>query len=129
MRGNAYYEVNIKRIDPPVIVSTGFIPAPLATSKYVKRRVLVTTSGGTPIPAAVICKKPITLSGNNVTIDSFDSSDSAGSTGVQHPGDPVRIAGKQMRVAINDGARRRVSAPQCRVVAPTAFEAIAMLHH
>jgi hypothetical protein len=76
-----YYEVNIKLIAPPVIVSTGYIPAPLSTTTYIKRRVRVTTSGGTPIDAAIISKGPIMLSGNNVTVDSFDSSDSAGSTG------------------------------------------------
>jgi hypothetical protein len=76
-----YYEVNIKRIAPPVIVATGYVPAPFSTTTYIKRRVRVTTLGGTPIDAAIISKGPITLSGNNVTVDSFDSSTSAGSTG------------------------------------------------
>jgi Putative Ice-binding-like adhesive domain len=79
--GRGYYEVNIKMIAPPVIVATGFVPAPLSTTTHIQRRIRVTTSGGTPIDAAIISKGPITLSGNNVTVDSFDSSDDTGSTG------------------------------------------------
>ena len=76
-----YYEVHIKKIQPPVIVSTGYVPAPLSSTTYVKRRVRVTTTGGTSGGAAIISKGPIYLSGNNVTIDSFDSTDPAASTG------------------------------------------------
>jgi hypothetical protein len=77
----SYYEANIKRIEPPVIVATGYVPAPLSSNGYICRRVRVITSGGTPMGAAIISKGPITLAGNNVTIDSFDSSDDVGSTG------------------------------------------------
>jgi len=84
--GQSYYEANIKRIEPPVIVATGFVPAPTASSTYIRRRVRVTTSGGSPMGAAIISKGPIKLSGNNVTIDSFDSSDSAGSTDGKYDG-------------------------------------------
>src|SRR5881397_2412979 len=65
----SYYEVNINPVNPPVIVSTGYAPAPLAptsgfgmifgqaapqtsSSPYLKRRVRVTTIGGSSMGAA-----------------------------------------------------------------------------
>ncbi len=81
--GSSYYEVTIKNVDPPVIVSTGCVPAPLgsATTPYVKRRIQVnTTASGSSLGAAIIAKEQIFLSGNNVTIDSFDSTDPLHST-------------------------------------------------
>jgi Tfp pilus assembly protein PilX len=74
-----FYDVSIKPTHPPVIVSTGYVPAPIS-SGHVKRRVRVTTTGGPVTGAAVISKGPISLSGNGVTIDSFDSTDPAAST-------------------------------------------------
>jgi len=93
----AYYDVAIKLVEPPVITSTAYVPTPLtrstafgmilgtassgATSNpYVKRRIQVNTSGGSAHGAAVVSKGPINLSGNNVTIDSFISTDSRYST-------------------------------------------------
>ena len=86
-----YCEIAIQPVNPPVIYSTGYTPAPLTPSTqlgmvlgaitaprsdpYVKRRVRVTTVGTSSLGAAVISKGPIYLSGNNVSIDSFDSSD------------------------------------------------------
>src|SRR5205814_1907970 len=91
-----YCEIAIKPVNPPVIYSTGYTPAPLSPSTQlgmvlgvitapapnpcVKRRVRVTTVGISAVGAAVISKGPIYLSGNNVTIDSFDSSDPLHST-------------------------------------------------
>ncbi len=76
----AYYEVNIKSSLPPVIVSTGFVPAPFSSTTYVKRRVRVATLGGMTNGVAIMTKGPINLSGNNVTIDSFDPRDPLAST-------------------------------------------------
>jgi Tfp pilus assembly protein PilX len=76
----AYYEVSIRNSKPPVVVSTGFIPAPFSSTTYIKRRVRVTTAGGITNGAAIMTKGPINLSGNNVTVDSFNSSDSTMST-------------------------------------------------
>src|SRR5689334_22800770 len=87
-----YYEVNIRNTQPPVIVSTGYILAPLSSTNYVKRRVRVTTSGGSPIPAAVVTKGAISLSGNNVTIDSFNSADPLASTNGKW--DPLKAGDK-----------------------------------
>jgi len=93
----AYYDVAVKPVNPPVIVSTAYVRAPLTPSSafgmilgtvssggtpnpYVKRRIQVNTSGGSSQGAAVISKGPIYLSGNNVTVDSFDSSNPLYST-------------------------------------------------
>ena len=89
---DSYCEIAILPVDPPVIYSTGYVPAPLtpcsrlglilgqlvsptpAPAAYLRRRIRVKTSGGgSSAGAAVISKGPIYLSGNNVTIDSFDS--------------------------------------------------------
>jgi hypothetical protein len=95
--GSSYYDVAIWPVDPPVITSTAYVRTPLTPSSafgmilgtvnsggtsnpYVKRRVQVTTAGGTAHGAAVISKSTINLSGNNVTIDSFISSDPRYST-------------------------------------------------
>ena len=93
VNGRAYYEVHIKRIQPPVIVSTGYMPIPLATNSYVKRRVRVTTRGGSTIGAAIVSKSTINLSGNNVTIDSFDSCDPNYNTGGKYDAAKSRDGG------------------------------------
>jgi hypothetical protein len=93
----AYYDVALKLVDPPVIVSTAYVPAPLAASStfgmvlgtvtsggtansYVKRRIRVNTVADSASGAAVVSNGPIYLSGNNVTIDSFDSTNPLYST-------------------------------------------------
>jgi len=76
----SYYQVNIQNTQPPVIVSTGYVPGPSSITTYVKRRVRVTTTGGTSIGRAVVSKGANYLSGNNVTIDSFNSTDPTAST-------------------------------------------------
>ena len=90
--GGAYYDVGILPANPPVIVSTSYVPAPLTPSSalgmifgtasfggtstpYVKRRIQVNTRTSSGMGAAIVSKGPISLSGNGVTIDSFDSSD------------------------------------------------------
>jgi len=84
--GNSYSVVTIK-IAPavtnpfPVIVSTSYVPTPIRTSTL-SRTIQVMTkanySNGTG--AAVLTKSTINLSGFNVTVDSFDSSNSSYST-------------------------------------------------
>jgi Tfp pilus assembly protein PilX len=76
----AFYDVNIQNASPPVIIATGYLPVPLSTSSYVKRRVRVTTVGGTAGQAGVISKGSIYMSGNNVTVDSFVSTNASFST-------------------------------------------------
>src|SRR5437667_671628 len=93
----AYYDVAVKLVEPPVITSTAYVRTPLTpssafgmilgtvnssrtSSPYVKRRIHVNTAGGSAHGAAVVSKGPIYLSGNNVTIDSFISTDPRYST-------------------------------------------------
>ena len=89
----SYYQVNIQQADPPVIVSTGYVPRPQTvcsqlgmilatldsgtstTPAYTLRRVRVQTSGGAAIHAGMLAKGQIDFKGNNVTVDSFDSGD------------------------------------------------------
>ena len=90
VNGSTYYETTIKSAEPPIIISTGYVPAPLASSNvgllvapapttgssdYVKRRVMVNTRRKQLLPAAMFAKGHITLAGNNVTTDGFDSDD------------------------------------------------------
>src|SRR6266478_5946025 len=88
----SYYEVAINPIDPPVILSTAYVRAPLAPSSafgmilgsvssggtpYVKRRVQVSTVGSSHGGSgAMIAKGNIDFSGQKVQTDSFDSTDS-----------------------------------------------------
>ena len=98
--GGTYCEIAIQPVDPPVIYSTGYTPAPLAPSSqlgmvlgaitaptpnpYVKRRVRVTTQVDTLTHGAMVAKGSIDFSGNNVTTDSFDSSNPLYNTGGQY---------------------------------------------
>ena len=95
--GGTYCEIAIQPVDPPVIYSTGYTPSPLAPSSqigmvlgaitaptpnpYVKRRVRVTTTTDTLTHGAMVAKGTIDFSGNNVSTDSFDSSNPAYNTG------------------------------------------------
>ena len=89
-----HYEVLIQQVEPPVIVSTGMVPAPLRPSilygitigqgqgapapdngSFVRRRIRVNTVRRPLFPGAMVAKGHIELAGNNVTTDGFDSSD------------------------------------------------------
>src|SRR3989441_477168 len=115
----SYYEVAINPVDPPVIVSTAYVRAPLAPSSafgmilgtlnsggtpnpYVKRRVQVNTIGSSSAGGAMVAKGNIDFSGQNVTTDSFDSSDSNYSTNGKW--DPARAkANGDVRTNARDG--------------------------
>jgi len=115
----SYYEVAINPVDPPVIVSTAYVRAPLAPSSafgmilgtlnsggtpnsYVKRRVQVNTMGSASVSGAMVAKGNIDFSGQNVTTDSFDSSDSNYSTSGKW--DPAKAkASGDVRTNARDG--------------------------
>jgi hypothetical protein len=95
---NTYYDVMIKKVEPPIIISTGFVPAPRLPSavfgailaqgapspsdpSYAKRRILVNTVRYPLLPGAMVAKGHIELAGNNVTTDGFDSGDPNYNTG------------------------------------------------
>ncbi len=105
--GTSRYMVTILTTAPyslsrPAIVSEGYVPAPLssvapqsmfavigdvspnqtfATNQYVGRKVRVTTALDGVFVKAMVAKESIDLSGNRISTDSFDSQDSAFSTG------------------------------------------------
>ena len=76
----SYYQVAIQQADPPVIVSTGYVPAPRSSASYVKRRVRVNTQRQWLFGKGVAAKGAVDLAGNDLSTDSFDSSDSLFST-------------------------------------------------
>src|SRR5712671_1219000 len=79
---NSYCDIAINPVDPPVIYSTGCVPAPLTPSAqlglilgqlasptpapgaYIKRRIRVKTTGGGSAHGAVIARGAVYLSGN-----------------------------------------------------------------
>ncbi len=92
--GESYYEVTITASNPPVITSTGYVPAPLNTGgyvlgflasigiespstavRYIPRTIRVTTANDGLFTKAMVAKQQINLNGNNIRTDSFDSTD------------------------------------------------------
>src|SRR5262249_52121003 len=86
-----YYEVAIKPVDPPIIVSTASVPTPLSQAssfgmllgsiapsvpaQTIRRRVRVNTAHKPLLMGAMVAKGQIDFSGGGVTTDGFDSSD------------------------------------------------------
>lgn len=85
---NGYYIVKISNDTSPVITSEGFLPQPMG-SGYISRTIRVTTQSDSLFTKALVAKGTIDLQGNNITTDSFDSSDSNYSTGGRY--DPAKI--------------------------------------
>jgi hypothetical protein len=95
--GTSYYTVTISTNDPPNVTSYGYVQTPsnptvpmgwLATigldsessTQYNARAVQVTTIRNSIWNHAMVAKGSINLNGNNITTDSFDSSDPNHST-------------------------------------------------
>jgi hypothetical protein len=125
---DAYYNVAVQPVDPPVITSTAFVRTPLVPSSGFGMMLGTVTSGATPYPyikrriqvktvgrydgggASMVAKGTIDFSGQNVETDSFDSSDPNYSTdGMYDPtktkpnGDVRTNAGAGKVAAINVG--------------------------
>jgi len=83
--GEARYVVTISppAAGTPVIYAEGLVPKPLSTN-YLSRVVRVTTKRDGLFTRGLVAKGQITMNGNNVTVDSFDSADAAYSTGGQY---------------------------------------------
>ncbi len=95
--GDSYYVVTISADSNPVIVSRGYVPLPVLVAQrsgpflaqvagglqnnlYVDRGVRVTTRRDSMFSKALVAKSTIDLNGNNITTDSFDSTDPLYST-------------------------------------------------
>src|ERR1043166_6032396 len=101
----SYYEVSIEPVNPPVIVSRGYVPATLAApaqlgmiaspsqgdGNYVSRRVRVNTIGKGVFSHAMLAKGNITFSGSART-DSFDSTKAGLNTNGRY--DPAKARDK-----------------------------------
>lgn len=98
LTADEYYEVTIRPVDPPVIVSYGYVPAPLSPVSQVGM-ILGLVSPNTPRPAGQMMRKVavrtkrdpffnkamaaeglIDMNGRFILTDSFDSSDTTAST-------------------------------------------------
>lgn len=98
--GDGYYSVIISNTISPTIYSTGFARLPLSTDGYVSRTAMVTTSRDGMFMKAMVAKGTINMNGNNIRTDSFDSANTAYSSGGQY--DPTK-AKDNGDVATNSG--------------------------
>ena len=85
--GDGYYLVKLSTNYPPVIVSQGFVRAPLLTNTYVSRSVAVTCFRRNPADYAILSRGQISFTGNSL-VDSYDSSNPLYSTLGQY--DPLK---------------------------------------
>lgn len=72
--GTGYALIVISNGTTPVVYSTAFIQAPFG-GDYVRRTVKVETRKDGLFSKGMVAKGQITLNGNNITVDSFDSQD------------------------------------------------------
>jgi len=79
--GDEYFVAKIALLAFPIIESQGFAKVPLSNTDFLARRVRVTTRRTSLYTKAMAADGMIDLLGNNVTSDSFDSSDPAASIG------------------------------------------------
>ena len=124
-----YYDVAIQLVDPPIIVSTAYVPAPLtkssglgmilgvvnssgSTPRFIKRRVVVNTKMDSGYDAPIVAKGSIDFAGQNVQTDGFNSRDPNYSTNGMYDPNPAKTkplgdvrsnAGSGKDVAINVG--------------------------
>ena len=83
---NSYYDVSIEAVDPPVIISRGYVPTPLGSTVYVTRKVRVGTKRQSLGSGGITAKGKISFSGSSY-VDSFDPSTTTNglySTSVRH---------------------------------------------
>ena len=72
---DSYYTVSISTNSPPLVLSKGFVKSPLETDKYISRTVRVTTTNRALFTYGIITKENIDMKGNNLTVNSWDSTD------------------------------------------------------
>ncbi len=81
-----HYDAAIQAFDPPIILSTGFVPAPLCSSNVsLARKIRLTTAKLKTNGGGLSAKQQILFSGGG-SLDSFDSTDPTASTnGIYDP--------------------------------------------
>jgi hypothetical protein len=73
--GDGWVFVTISNINPPVIYARGYASVPLQRYGFVERTVKVDTRRDSLFAKGIVAQGEITLNGNNVVVDSFDSID------------------------------------------------------
>jgi hypothetical protein len=99
--GDGKFTVSISKAWPAEIISEGFFPMP-ASSKLVSRRIRVGTTNVSVFFSALNVRASIELNGNNVLVDSYDSSDDKKSTNGKY--DPLK-AGDDGNVVAAQGLK------------------------
>ena len=72
--GDSYSAIIIEGSPGPTIIATGYTTIPLS-SKTLKRTVQITTTPAFAFGGAIAALQNVTMNGNNITVDSYDSSD------------------------------------------------------
>lgn len=70
----------ISNTTPPIVYSMAKVPAPISRDSYIYRQVKVDTRRDSLFARGLVAKEQITLNGNNIMVDSFDSSNTNYST-------------------------------------------------
>ena len=86
--GTSVVVVGISNASPPVVYAWARVPIPGKTGQFARRSIVVNTSNEGLFARGLVAKEAIVLNGNNVLVDSFDSSDPGHSTGGQY--DPAK---------------------------------------
>lgn len=86
--GSSVVVVGISNVNPPVVYAWARVPIPGKTGQFAKRSVVLHTRNEGLFARGLVAKEAIVLNGNNVKVDSFDSSDPSASTGGQY--DPAK---------------------------------------
>jgi hypothetical protein len=77
------YWVRVEGGANPTVVSDGFVRMP-NTGQYLRRTIRATTTSQSPFPVGILAKGQITMNGNNVEVDSYDSNNPLYSTNGQY---------------------------------------------
>jgi hypothetical protein len=73
------YWVRVEGGSSPTVVSDGFVRMP-NSGQYLRRTIRATTTAQSPFPVGILTRGQITMNGNNVEVDSYDSNDPLHST-------------------------------------------------
>jgi hypothetical protein len=90
---NSYYRAYIRTNDPPTITVDGYLPILGDTNNYLHRTVQLTTSNQYMFARAMLTVNQITGNGNDVLVDSFNSTNALYSTGGQYDAAKRRDSG------------------------------------
>lgn len=113
---DAKYYVTISNT-PPVIVSQGSVKVPLKSASWITRTVKVTTIPRPLFPTSLATKNYVDLNGNNVLVDSFDSSTNAYSTGGHYDVTKRKDGGN---VSVNAGINNAFNAGNANIYGKVA---------